>query len=83
MKNENVHDLKRSGKQPSSELKISQSVKLTVKDDAIVTERTKMPVGLYRVAFFPASNASSSVHPYKISFSPSKHIPKTEHQLSM
>ena len=35
--NENLHDLKRSGKQSFSELKISQSVKLFVKDDAIVT----------------------------------------------
>ena len=40
MKNENGPDLKRIGKQLSlSELKISQSVKLIVKDDAIVTER--------------------------------------------
>ena len=38
-KNENVHNLKRSGKQPLSELKIFQSVKLIVKDDVIVTER--------------------------------------------
>ena len=39
MKNENVHDLKRSGKEPLPELKISQSFKLIVKDDVIVTER--------------------------------------------
>ena len=37
--NENVHDLKRSGKQPLSDLKISQSVKLIAKDDALMTER--------------------------------------------
>ena len=80
MKNENVDDLKqRSGKQPSSELKLSQSVKLIVKDGAIVTERIKMNFGLHRFAFFQASNASSSDHPYE----PSKHIPETEHQLGM
>ena len=39
MKNENVHDVQHSQKQPLSELKISQSVKLVAKADAIVTER--------------------------------------------
>ena len=35
MKNENAHDLKCSGKQPLSELKISQSVKPSIKNDAM------------------------------------------------
>ena len=39
MNNENAHDLKRSEKQPLSELKISQSVKRIAKDDVRVTER--------------------------------------------
>ena len=38
-KNENVHELKGGGKQPLSELKTSQSVKLIVKDGVIETER--------------------------------------------
>ena len=38
MKNENVHDLKHGVKQPLSELKISQAVRLIVKD-VTVTER--------------------------------------------
>ena len=39
MKNENVHDFKCNRKQPLSELKISQSVKLIVRDDVNVSER--------------------------------------------
>ena len=39
MKNENVHPP--SGKQPLSELKISLSVKLIVKDDVIVNDRKR------------------------------------------
>lgn len=39
MRNENVHDVKHNQKQPLSELKIPQSVKLVAKDDAIVTGR--------------------------------------------
>ena len=38
IKNENVHDLKCSRKQPLSELKISQSIKLIVKDGVIMIE---------------------------------------------
>ena len=40
--------------------------------------KIKRPFGLYRVAFFPAYNASSSDHPYGLNFTLSKHIPKTE-----
>ena len=42
------------------------------------THLIKRPFGLYRFAFFPACNASSSDHPYGLNFTLSKHIPKTE-----
>ena len=39
MKNENISDCKRSGKQPLSELNISQSVTINVEGGVIVTKR--------------------------------------------
>ena len=45
MMNGNVHERKHSGKQPLSELKFSQSVKLIVQDDVIVIESSNFSCG--------------------------------------
>ena len=50
----------------------------TTKVMCILKLQIKGPFELYRVAFFPACNASSSDHPYGLTFTLSKHIPKTE-----